>query len=47
MVSGLPEIQSTFESFGIECLTCVTDELSRAAGNVGCLTGILQREQTG
>jgi len=47
MVSGLPEIQSTYESFGIECLTCVTDELSRAAGNVGCLTGILRREQIG
>lgn len=47
MVSGLSEIQSTYEGFGIECLTCPTDELSRAAGNVGCLTGILQREQTG
>ena len=45
MVSGLPEIQSAYESLGIECLTCATDELSRAAGNVGCLTGVLQREQ--
>jgi len=47
MVSGLPEIQSAYESLGIECLTCATDELSRAAGNVGCLTGALRREKIG
>jgi len=47
MVSGLPKIQSYYESLGIECLTCPTDELSRAAGNVGCLTAVLQREQSG
>jgi N-dimethylarginine dimethylaminohydrolase len=45
MVSGLPKIQSYYESLGIECLTCPTDELSRAAGNVGCLTAVLRREQ--
>ena len=45
MVDGLPEIQSFYEGLGIECLTTPTDELSRAAGNVGCLSGILQREQ--
>ena len=45
MVSGLPRIRSAYENLGIECLTCATDELSRAAGNVGCLTGVLQREQ--
>ena len=44
MVGGLPELQSWFEQAGIECLTTPTDELSRAAGNVGCLTGILSRE---
>ncbi len=45
MVSGLDALQAEFESLGIECLTCPTDELSRAAGNVGCLTGVLWREQ--
>jgi hypothetical protein len=30
---------------GVECLTTPTDELTKAAGNVGCLTGILQRAQ--
>lgn len=44
MVSGLPAIQAVYESLGIECLTTPTDELSRAAGNVGCLTGVLRRE---
>lgn len=44
MVAGLPEIQSAYEKLGIECLTCPTDELSKAAGNVGCLSGVLQRD---
>jgi N-dimethylarginine dimethylaminohydrolase len=45
MVEGLPVIQGFFENLGIECLTTPTDELTRAAGNVGCLTGILHREK--
>jgi len=44
MVSGLPAIQSTYEALGIECLTTPTDELGQAAGNVGCLTGVLRRD---
>jgi N-dimethylarginine dimethylaminohydrolase len=45
MVAGLTALQDEFEKLGIDCLTCPTDELSRAAGNVGCLTGVLWREQ--
>jgi arginine deiminase len=45
MVAGLSSLQDEFEKLGIECLTCPTDELSRAAGNVGCLTSVLWREQ--
>ena len=45
MVAGLNSIQNEFEKLGIECLSCPTDELSRAAGNVGCLTGVLARDQ--
>ena len=44
MVDGLPDLRSQFEAFGIECLSSPTDELSLAAGNVGCLTGVLRRE---
>ncbi len=45
MVAGLPRVQAWFEDLGIECLTTPTDELTRAAGNVGCLTGVLARER--
>ena len=45
MVAGLTSFQNEFEKLGIECLSCPTDELSRAAGNVGCLTGVLARDQ--
>ena len=45
MVTGLTALQDEFEKLGIECLTSPTDELSKAAGNVGCLTGVLAREQ--
>ena len=47
MVAGLPRVQGYFEDLGIECLTTPTDELTRAAGNVGCLTGIVARERGG
>jgi hypothetical protein len=41
MVAGLTALQDEFDKLGIECLACPTDELSRAAGNVGCLIGVL------
>lgn len=44
MVGGLPRVQAFYESLGIECLTTPTDELGLAAGNVGCLTGVVGRE---
>jgi N-dimethylarginine dimethylaminohydrolase len=44
MVSGLNEFRNEFEKLGIECRTSPTDELSRAAGNIGCLSAVLWRE---
>jgi N-dimethylarginine dimethylaminohydrolase len=44
MVAGLPKFQPFFEDLGIDCIPVQTDELSKAAGNIGCLTGILERE---
>lgn len=44
MVAGLPGVQSWFEGLGIECRVTPTDELSKAAGNVGCLSGVLARD---
>ncbi len=46
MVGGIPKVQAYFEDLEIECLVTPTDELTKAAGNVGCLTGVLQREKT-
>jgi N-dimethylarginine dimethylaminohydrolase len=44
MVKDLPITQSFLEAQGVECIVTSTDELSKAAGNVGCLTGVLARE---
>ena len=43
MVADLPLIQACFEDLGIECITTPTAELAKAAGNVGCLTGVVSR----
>lgn len=43
MVDGLDQARRHYEKHGIECLTTPTDELAKAAGNVGCLTGIVER----
>jgi N-dimethylarginine dimethylaminohydrolase len=43
MAAGLTNFQPFFEQHGIDCVTVATDELSKAAGNIGCLTGVLGR----
>ena len=45
MVDGLSPYQKFLERHQVECSTVVTDELSKAAGSVGCLTGVLSRER--
>jgi N-dimethylarginine dimethylaminohydrolase len=44
MAAGHPITQRFYERAGIECVTVQVDELAKAAGGIGCLTGILQRE---
>ena len=44
MAAGNPVTQAAFERLGIECLTVPMDELRKAAGAIGCLTGILWRD---
>jgi N-dimethylarginine dimethylaminohydrolase len=44
MPAGNPLTQSFYESIGITCLTVDISELAKAAGAVGCLTGIIERE---
>ena len=43
MADGYPRVQSAFESRGVECSSTPVDELSKAAGGFGCLTGVLRR----
>ena len=44
MVDGNPAAQAFFEAQGIECLSVAADELAKAAGALGCLTGVLWRD---
>jgi len=45
MPAGNATTQAFYESLGIECLTVQVDELTKAAGAIGCLTGVLKRER--
>jgi arginine deiminase len=44
MTAGNPVSEAEYRSAGIECLTVKAGELRKAAGAVGCLTGILHRD---
>jgi len=44
MPTGNPKTQSFYEDSGIKCVTVEVSELHKAAGGIGCLTGILKRE---
>ena len=44
MAAGNPLTQRFYESLDIECVTVEGDELFKAAGSIGCLSGIMQRE---
>ncbi len=44
MVAGNPTTQGFYESLGIDCVTAPAAELAKAAGAIGCLTGVLWRE---
>ena len=44
MPKGNPKTQSFYEDMDIKCETVEVSELHKAAGGIGCLTGILKRE---
>jgi arginine deiminase len=44
MAAGNPVTQAFYEAAGITCHAVEVDELVKAAGGIGCLTGILWRE---
>jgi arginine deiminase len=43
MVAGNPASEAFYRDLGITCITAPADELAKAAGAVGCLTGVLRR----
>jgi N-dimethylarginine dimethylaminohydrolase len=47
MVAGNPATRAFYEGLGIECLPVPCDELRKAAGAVGCLTGVVRRTMVG
>ncbi|MBC7250882.1 MAG: amidinotransferase [Anaerolineae bacterium] len=44
MAAGNPITQAFYEAAGIACQTVDVDEILKAAGGIGCATGILERE---
>ena len=44
MAAGNPNTQDFLERQGITCVTVEISELLKAAGGIGCLTGIIERE---
>ena len=44
MPSGNPVTRNFYENLGISCLTVKIRELVKAAGAIGCLTGVLERD---
>jgi arginine deiminase len=47
MPAGNPVSQAFFEELEVECVTVEVSELGKAAGSIGCLTGVLERERNG
>jgi N-dimethylarginine dimethylaminohydrolase len=47
LAAGNPITQKFLESQGVNCRTVEVTELHKAAGGIGCLTGVLQRELVG
>jgi hypothetical protein len=44
MAAGNPQTRAFLEAEGIVCQTVEVDELLKAAGRIGCLTGVLERK---
>ncbi len=44
MPAGNPRTQALFQKHGVTCHTLEIDELVKAAGGIGCLTGVLERQ---
>jgi N-dimethylarginine dimethylaminohydrolase len=47
MAGGFSEMEDFFASLDIDCVTVTVVELAKAAGGIGCLSGVLQRDRVG
>ncbi len=47
MPAGNPVTHGFFQDLGVECVTVEVDEIGKAAGGIGCMTAILEREMVG
>lgn len=47
MPAGCPRTEAAFRAAGIDCTTVDVSELTKAAGAIGCLTGVLHRSGEG
>lgn len=45
MLAGFPRVQALYEAEGVSCRTVEATELPKAAGAIGCLTGVLRRDR--
>jgi N-dimethylarginine dimethylaminohydrolase len=45
MAAGNPQTQAFLEAEGVVCRTVQVDELLKAAGGIGCLTGVVERKR--
>jgi arginine deiminase len=45
MAAGSPVTQAFLESLEVACITVDVSELRKAAGAIGCLTGVVERER--
>ena len=43
MPAGNPLTEAFYRQLGVECVAVEVDELGKAAGSIGCLTGVLER----
>ncbi|MAG03504.1 MAG: amidinotransferase [Acidimicrobiaceae bacterium] len=47
MAAGNPVTQSFYEALGVTCAAVEVDELAKASGAIGCLTGVVSRSPAG
>jgi len=46
MPEGNPVTQAFYEEIGVTCRTVEVGEIGKAAGSIGCLTGVVERERS-